>query len=170
MTSGLCSPAPTTRVLAALAAIDGNWSVVCHAELGEPVRSAADVARQLSLNLGAVTKTLLITRRPDPGAYALAVVPVDTGVGLVTVAAVLGWSAAVLASPAELADQMAQPVGGVSPLGSALEVVVDESLVVRPRVLVGAGLRGFEIDIDPRVLVGATRARTAPILEVTCEQ
>lgn len=156
---------PTTGVLAALASVDAHWAVVRHAELAEPIRSAADVARQLSLDVGAITKTLLVTRRPGPEAYALAVLPVEARMDLPALAAVLGWERVVLASPEELAEQVAQPVNGVSPLGSTLAVVVEGSLLFRPRILVGAGLPGFEIEIDPRVLVDVTGARFAPIIE-----
>ena len=156
---------PTSGVLAALASVDAHWAVVRHSELAEPIRSAADVARLLSLDVGAITKTLLVTRRPGPGAYALAVLPVEARMDLPALAAVLGWERVVLASPEELSEQMGQPVNGLSPLGSPLAVVVEGSLLCRPRVLVGAGLPGFEIEIDPRVLVDVTGGRFAPIVE-----
>ncbi len=158
-------PAPTEGVLRALAGLEVPWALVRHADLAEPVRSPADVARQLSIDLGSITKTLLVTGRPIRAGFALAVLPVDARLDAAALGAVLDWGQVVLASPEELAAQMAQPAGGVSPLGSPLDVVVEETLLARPHVLVGAGRPGFEIEIDPRALVEATGGRVAPIVE-----
>lgn len=158
-------PAPASAVLGALAGLDGAWAVVCHADLTETVSSAADVARQLPLELGAITKTLLVTRRSEPAAYALVVLPVDSRLDTASLAAVLEWEQATLATPEELASQIGQPIGGVSPLGSLLGVVVEETLLDQPHILVGAGVPGFEIEIEPRTLVEVTCGRLAAIVE-----
>lgn len=155
------APLPET-VLRTLDALDAPWTVVRHCDLDEPVRSAADVARQLGLDPGDITKTLLVTRRPGPGTHALVVVPVDGRMDPVAVAGTLGWEQTALASPEELA-RTGQTVGGVSPLGTPFVVVMDETLLARPRVLVGAGTPGVEIAIDPRVLLDAVGGIAAPV-------
>jgi Cys-tRNA(Pro)/Cys-tRNA(Cys) deacylase len=155
------APVPES-VLRALDALDAPWTLVRHTDLDEPVRSAADVARQLGLDPGDITKTLLVTRRPGSDAHALVVVPVDGRMDPVAVAGTLGWEQIALASPVELA-RAGQTVGGVSPLGTPFVVVVEEALLARPRVLVGAGTPGVEIGIDPRVLLEAVGGRAAPV-------
>ena len=154
---------PTGPVRRALDALDAPWTLIRHADLDEPVRSAADVARQLALEPGAVTKTLLVTRRPGSDAHALVVLPVDARMDPPAVADVLGWEQVALAGPGELA-RAGQTVGGVSPFGSAFPVVLEETLLTRPRVLVGAGTPGVEIGIDPRALLLAVGGRAAPVV------
>ena len=121
------------------------------------------MARQLGLDPGAITKTLLVTRRPGSDTHALVVVPVDGRMDPEAVARTLGWEQAVLASPEELA-RTGRTVGGVSPLGSPFVVVVEETLLARSRVLVGGGTPGVEIGIGPRVLLAAVGGRAAPVI------
>ena len=154
---------PTEPVRRALDALEESWTLIRHADLAGPVRSAADVARQLGLEPGAITKALLVTGRPGPDAHALVVLPVDARMDPVAVADVLGWEQVVLAGPGELA-RAGLTVGGVSPLGSAVPVVMEETLLTRPQVLVGAGTPGLEIGIDPRMLLQAVDGRAAPVV------
>jgi len=42
--------------------------------------------------------------------------------------------------------------------------VMEETLLTRPQVLVGAGTPGLEIGIDPRMLLQAVDGRAAPVV------
>jgi Cys-tRNA(Pro)/Cys-tRNA(Cys) deacylase len=55
--------------------------------------------------------------------------------------------------------------GGISPLGQRrrLPTTVDESALVHETILVSAGRRGLQVELDPRELVRLTDARVAPL-------
>ena len=148
-------------------ALDGGavpHRVVRHTELGDPVRSALDVARLLDIDPDRIAKTLVVTSQPRRDRFALVVLPVLLRVDFRRVSEHLGWNRATLASAAELAGRIGQPVDGVSPLGDhGLPVVIDTAMRSRPSVLVGAGTPGVEIEIAPRALMATTGACSASI-------
>jgi len=57
-------------------------------------------------------------------------------------------------------------VGGISPLGQRrrLPTTIDESALAWDTILVSAGKRGLQIELDPNDLVRLTDARVAPIV------
>ncbi|HEY3941206.1 MAG TPA: YbaK/EbsC family protein [Acidimicrobiales bacterium] len=130
-----------------------------HADLGGPVRAPTDVARLLGYDIGRITKTLLVVDQRLRDRCALAVVPVTARTDFVAVGRSQGWARAEMARPEELAGLLAQPPKGVSPVVPApIPVVVDQSLVAHPTVLIGSGDVGVEIEIEPAALIGATGA------------
>ncbi|WP_222266335.1 Cys-tRNA(Pro) deacylase [Modestobacter marinus] len=109
-----------------------------------------------------VFKTLVT--RVD-GALTVAVVPVSAQLDLKALAAAAGGRRAAMAEPADAERATGYVRGGISPLGQrkALPTVVDESALGFPTVLISAGRRGLQVELDPADLVRLTRARTAPI-------
>jgi Cys-tRNA(Pro)/Cys-tRNA(Cys) deacylase len=109
-----------------------------------------------------VFKTLVA--RVD-GALTVAVVPVSGTLDLKALAAAVGGRRAVMADPADAERTTGYVLGGISPLGQrkALPTVVDASALDFATVLVSAGRRGLQVELDPADLVRLTRASTAPI-------
>jgi Cys-tRNA(Pro)/Cys-tRNA(Cys) deacylase len=109
-----------------------------------------------------VFKTLVT--RVD-GTLTVAVVPVSAQLDLKALAAAAGGRKAAMADPADAERATGYVRGGISPLGQrkALPTVVDESALGFPTVLVSAGRRGLQVELDPADLVRLTRARTASI-------
>ena len=139
-----------------------------HAALGKPIRSAADFAHAIGVDLGRIAKTVVVGRRGWPperrmaepvGAYAAVCLPSPRKINLSAVAQTFGWLACELATTAELEKLL-----GVSPLGlGQIPLIVDESLFSHSTMLVGGGAIGVDIELDPRDLVGVTNARAASI-------
>ena len=101
------------------------------------------------------------------GRLTVAVVPVSGQLDLKALAAAAGGRKAAMADPAAAERSSGYVRGGISPLGQrkALPTVVDESALRFPTVLVSAGRRGLQVELDPADLVRLTRARTAPIVK-----
>lgn len=124
---------------------------------------------------------------PGDGDYALAVAAalgVDPGRLFKTLVAIVGGDLHVFVVPAdrqldlraagkrtELADsQKAERatgyvVGGISPLGQRrrLPTTVDASALDHDRILVSAGRRGLQIELDPGELVRLVEADVRPV-------
>jgi Cys-tRNA(Pro)/Cys-tRNA(Cys) deacylase len=109
-----------------------------------------------------VFKTLVT--RVD-GALTVAVVPVSGQLDLKALAAAAGGRKAAMADPADAERATGYVRGGISPLGQrkALPTVVDDSALDFGTVLVSAGRRGLQVELDPADLVRLTHARTAAI-------
>ena len=143
-----------------------------HAALGKPIRSAADFAHAIGVDLGRIAKTVVVGRRGWPperrmaepvGAYAAVCLPSSRKIKLSAVAQTFGWLACELATTAEL-EKLGVSPGGVSPLGlGQIPLIVDESLFSHSTMLVGGGAIGVDIELDPRDLVRVTNARAASI-------
>jgi Cys-tRNA(Pro)/Cys-tRNA(Cys) deacylase len=99
------------------------------------------------------------------GALWVAVVPVAGQLDLKALAAAAGGKKAVMADPAAAERSSGYVVGGISPLGQrrALPTVVDISALDHATVFVSGGRRGLDLELEPKDLVGLTKARTAPI-------
>ena len=139
-----------------------------HAALGKPIRSAADFAHAIGVDLGRIAKTVVVGRRGWPperrmaepvGAYAAVCLPSSRKIKLSAVAQTFGWLGCELATTVELEKLL-----GVSPLGlGQIPLIVDESLFSHSTMLVGGGAIGVDIELAPRDLVGVTNARAASI-------
>jgi Cys-tRNA(Pro)/Cys-tRNA(Cys) deacylase len=109
-----------------------------------------------------VFKTLVT--RVD-GALTVAVVPVAGQLDLKALAAATGGRKAAMADPADAERATGYVRGGISPLGQRkpLPTVVDDSALRFGTVMVSAGRRGLQVELEPADLVRLTRARTAAI-------
>lgn len=65
------------------------------------------------------------------------------------------------------AEATGQVIGGVTPFGTPadLEVLVDDGVVARERVVVGGGSRRKKIHVDPEVFTRWDRATVAPFAQ-----
>jgi Cys-tRNA(Pro)/Cys-tRNA(Cys) deacylase len=140
-----------------------GYRVVAHASLSAPVRGPDDVARLLPIAIDRIAKTLFVVGGIDRTSSALVVVPVRDNVELAVTATAMGWQTAALATRAELSERIGQQPFGVSPLAAphGVTVLVDVRLASGAPVLVGAGVSGLEVEIDPSDLVRSTGAVVA---------
>jgi Cys-tRNA(Pro)/Cys-tRNA(Cys) deacylase len=121
-----------------------------------------EAAMALGTDPGRMGKTLVVS--VDDRLVAV-VLPVDRQLDPKAAAAASGRRRAELASPAVAERAAGSVVGGISPLAPRRPwaVVVDASLMGQPRILVSAGRRGLQLELDPADLVELTGATVADI-------
>ena len=92
-------------------------------------------------------------------------VAVDAQLDLKAMASALGVRRVDMADPQDAERLTGYVVGGISPLGQRrrLPTVIDERVMLLPRVHVSAGRRGLEIALAPADLVAATGATLATL-------
>jgi Cys-tRNA(Pro)/Cys-tRNA(Cys) deacylase len=114
---------------------------------------ALEAAEKLGVDPARLFKTLVVS---VDGALAVACVPAGAQLDLKA----LG-KRAVLADKTHAERVTGYVSGGISPLGQrrALPTHVDESALAHDTILVSAGRRGLQIELDPRDLVRLTGAR-----------
>ena len=154
---------PALRVLAAAAV-----PVTVH-EYAPPERPAGgrhayglEAAVSLGVDPSRIFKTL-VARVDDR--LVVAVVPVDGELDPKALATAVGGRRAVLADADEAEWVTGYVIGGISPLGlrRRLPTVVDEAALALDRLLVSAGRRGLQVELEPGPLVALTGAIVAPI-------
>jgi len=125
-------------------------------EMGEGDYALA-VAAELGIEPQRLFKTLVAS---VDGTLGVFVVPADRQLDLRAVG-----KRAVLATPAEAERATGYVVGGISPLGQRrrLPTSIDVSALDHQTILVSAGRRGLQIELDPRDLVRLTSADTRPL-------
>ncbi len=129
-----------------------------HADLPGNIDGPRAVAEALGWPLHRITKSLFL-RCHCHDQYSILVCPVDRRADLAAAAGALGRTRLELASQEELAAYLEYSPGGVSPIcPSDAPVLLDESLLEHPAVLVGGGRVEVEIEIDPRDLRDVTGA------------
>jgi Cys-tRNA(Pro)/Cys-tRNA(Cys) deacylase len=118
---------------------------------------ALAVAAELGIEPGRLFKTLVAS---VDGSLSVFVVPADRQLDLRAVG-----KRVVLAAPAEAERATGYVVGGISPLGQRrrLPTSVDVSALDHDTILVSAGRRGLQLELDPRDLVRLTGADTRPL-------
>jgi len=118
---------------------------------------ALEAAGKLGVDPARVFKTLVVSL---DGALALALVPAAEQLDL----RALGKRAR-LADRADAERATGYVTGGISPLGGRrrLPAHVDESALAHETILVSAGRRGLQLELDPRELVRLAGARVAAI-------
>lgn len=161
-------PGPATPALLALRSA-GVAHVVHGYELDD-ARARAEGRHAYGLETAAalgvapdrILKTLVAT---VDGTLTVAVVPVSSELDLKRLAAAVGGRRATMAEPVAAERATGYVVGGISPLGGRrrLPTVVDASALSHARVLVSAGRRGLQVELDPADLVRLTAAVVAPI-------
>lgn len=121
-----------------------------------------EAAAALGVEPGRMGKTLIAT---VDGALVAAVVPVDRHLDLKALAGAVGGRRAELADPAAAERATGSVIGGISPLGTRrrLPVIIDVALTDGASVVVSAGRRGLQLELDPADLVAATAATVAAI-------
>lgn len=126
----------------------------------EAVRSLA--AGGLEITADRVFKTLLVD---VDDRLVVAVVPVAAMLDLKALAAAVGGKRAAMADPARAQRSTGYVLGGISPLGqrTSCPTVVDVSAQQFATVLVSAGRRGLQVELDPADLLRLTSAVLAPV-------
>lgn len=150
---------PTVR--AALTNSRVEFIVHRHQDQPIPIRSPQDLSASLRIEISRICKSLFL-RHTSFGPVIL-VTPVLHKVDMKRVARELGPGRLELASTEELTALLGHSPGGVSPLGADLPVVVDESLLDHPTVLIAAGEPAVEIELRPQDLVSLSKARVLPL-------
>jgi Cys-tRNA(Pro)/Cys-tRNA(Cys) deacylase len=145
-------------IAAALAASGIPHSIVRHADLGVPVRGPGDVAAACGLEIGQITKTLLLCARD--GRTFVVVTPVLDRLPLRSLAAELKAGRLSLASLDTLSQVTGYPPAGVSPLGvpAGPRVLVAAGLLAWREILVGGGAPGVEVRLAAVDLVAVSAA------------
>ena len=118
-------------------------------------RSAADAARAIGVELGAIVKSLVFT---VDGETVVALVSGANRLDEAKLAAAAGGTSARRQHPSAVREATGFSVGGVPPFGHRrpLRTFVDEELLAYERVWAGAGTPDANFDIDTVSLVRAT--------------
>ena len=124
-----------------------------------------EAAEKLGVAPDRVFKTLVTAL--DGQTLAVAVVPVATTLNLKLLAKAAGAKRAEMADKAMVERVTGYVLGGVSPLGQKkrLKTIIDSSAETLSTVLVSAGRRGLEIELQPKDLAKLTGAVFADIGE-----
>lgn len=121
-----------------------------------------EAARALGADPARVLKTLLAVL---DGELVVGVVPVSGQLDLKALARALGGRRAVMADVIAAERATGYVAGGISPIGQRRRhrTVVDDTALSHPTVLVSAGRRGLDLEIDPAELVRITGALVAAV-------
>jgi Cys-tRNA(Pro)/Cys-tRNA(Cys) deacylase len=125
---------------------------------------APAVAAALGVEPARLFKTLLAS---VDGKLQVFVVPADRQLDLRAIG-----KRVAMAGRAEAERATGYVAGGISPLGQRkrLPTTVDESALAYDAILVSAGRRGLQLELDPRDLVRLTGARIAAIARGTASR
>lgn len=121
-----------------------------------------EAAEALGVEPARIFKTL-VARVDDR--LAIAIVPVEGELDLKLLADVLGGRRASLADPAEAERATGYVIGGISPIGQRrhLPTALDASAIAFATILVSAGRRGLQVELDPGDLARVAGAIVATI-------
>ncbi|HHZ19613.1 MAG TPA: Cys-tRNA(Pro) deacylase [Firmicutes bacterium] len=125
--------------------------------------SAETVAAKVGLPLAEVFKTLVL--RAADGSILMASIPAGTELDLKALAQAGGYKKVEMVHLKEVQPLTGYIRGGVSPVGTKKKYpyFLDESALTHERISVSAGLRGYQMMLDPRDLLQATGGRAARI-------
>jgi len=145
------------RISKILDSLGVAYTLRLHADLGE-IRTPNDFAKALGYDLARITKTLLMQASGEER-FFLVVSPMNGRVDLKKLAEIVGARRLQMASKEVLSDHLGYPPTGVSPLGSqGIPVFMDSSLLAHKTILIGAGVAGQEIEIEPHLVKELTSA------------
>jgi Cys-tRNA(Pro)/Cys-tRNA(Cys) deacylase len=125
----------------------------------EGERDAKNIARLLNIPADRIYKTLVVVR--DKGKPLLVMVPGSHKLNLKMLAKELGEKKVKLAAHARAEELTGLQVGGISPLAllnRGFLILLDQSAANHDSVLVSAGKKGINIEIDPVDLRKVTSA------------
>jgi Cys-tRNA(Pro) deacylase len=119
----------------------------------------SESARQLGVEEHSVVKTLVMQdERAQP---LLVLMHGDRQVSTKNLARAIGVKSVEPCKPDVAQRHSGYLVGGTSPFGlrKPMPVLVEESVLALPRILINGGRRGFLVGLDPAVLTGPLGAR-----------
>ena len=151
------------RILNLLQQTKVSFNIIRHADFQVPIATASDFAKVLGYVTDRITKTLLMRDIEEPK-YGLLVLPSPKRIDMQLATKLMGFRRLTMASRQELDTILQYPPNGVSPIGGgALPVLLDQTLLQFPTVLIGAGVPAVEIEINPLDLVRICAANVAAI-------
>lgn len=155
-----------SQVLAALEKYCLPVIVHDHSEFGSLIESPMDLSEALGISLERITKSVLLQEQSGE-LCVLAVCPVNRKIDIKSISRHCGLGRLELAGADVLATRIGYQRRGVSPLGlpGDIAVVIEESLLAFPSVIVGGGNIGIEVELQPRDLVRGCDGRTLDITE-----
>ncbi|SFM04688.1 Cys-tRNA(Pro)/Cys-tRNA(Cys) deacylase [Desulfomicrobium norvegicum] len=123
-----------------------------------------EAAEKLGVDPCQVFKTLVADLG---GELVVAVIPVESMLGLKQLAKAAGAKKAAMADRVLVERATGYVLGGVSPLGQKkrLRTFIDISAQAHPAMLVSGGRRGLDIELAPEDLARMTAARFAPLAQ-----
>lgn len=123
----------------------------------------SEISRRTGVPEEQIFKTILA--RGHSGAYYVLVVQGTASVDLKRTARVFDEKSIELADVKELEKVTGYVRGGCSPVGmkKLFPTVVDQKALEFDRILVSAGKRGYQVELDPADLIALVRARVAVI-------
>lgn len=142
-----------------------NIPYVAHAFSPE-IHSAEGVAQALGLPPSQVFKTLVTLSEAPRARPVLAILPGSAELDLKKLAKLLGEKKMRMATQREAESLTGLQVGGISALAllhKGFRTVVDASALSWKRILVSAGQRGLNLELDPRDLIALTSAQVGEI-------
>jgi Cys-tRNA(Pro)/Cys-tRNA(Cys) deacylase len=150
---------PSTPAIDAVAASGVPFEVV----RTEPARSAEESAGFQGIELGDLLRTIVVRRGEDD--YLFVLVPGGRRFDWPRLRTLLGVTRLSLPDADEAREVTGYERGAITPFGAsrAWPVVADASIVGRPRVAIGGGVRGVNIHIAADDLIRATRAAVADV-------
>ncbi|AFQ46401.1 Cys-tRNA(Pro) deacylase [Desulfosporosinus meridiei] len=125
--------------------------------------SAVTVANKVGLSIEQVYKTLVA--RGDKTGVIVACIQGDHELYLKGLAALSGNKKVEIVSLKEVLPLTGYIRGGVSPIGmkKSYPVYIDSSITNQEKVSVSAGLRGFQLYLNPHDLISITKAHLGTI-------
>ena len=123
-----------------------------------------EAAEKLGVDPERVFKTLIADLGDE---LVVAVIPVETMLGLKHLAKAAGAKKAAMADKSLVERTTGYVLGGVSPLGQKkrLRTFIDVSAQSHPAIMVSGGRRGLDIELAPEDLARMTGARFAPLAQ-----
>lgn len=120
--------------------------------------SALNVAKKIGMQLEKVFKTLVV--RGDKNGVLMACIPGGAELDLKNLASISDNKKVEMVHLKEIQGLTGYIRGGVSPLGSkkAYPVYIDSSVESWDQIAISAGMRGFQILINPKDLIKVTNA------------
>ena len=129
----------------------------------EPANSAEESAVFQGIELGDLLRTIVVRRGEDD--YLFVLVPAGRRFDWPKLRTLLGVTRLSLPDADEAREVTGYERGAITPFAAsrAWPVVVDASIVGRPRVAIGGGARGVNLHLAADDLIRATRATVADV-------
>ena len=157
----LLNKEPVKRAEKALKEFDEALSVT---ELENTARTAADAAKSLNCEVGAIVKSLLFK---NGDSYFLCLVSGDKRCSLNKLKKFFNSKDLSMASPNDVKEQTGYTIGGVSPIGhtNSLQILVDSSLNRFKDLFAAAGHPNCIFKINFEDLIKITNGSIEDIIE-----
>lgn len=141
-----------------------NYRLVTY-EVDESNLAATHVAEQLGEDVAQVFKTLVL--KGDKNGHLVCVIPGDKELNLKVAAKVSGNKSVEMIAMKELLPTTGYIRGACSPIGmkKPFATFIDSSCMDFDVIYISAGVRGMQIEIDPRDLVPFVKAEVTALYQ-----